>query len=230
MIIALIVLSIIGICLCALNKTMHHRNFWLIILTIITVGLQALALADTHYQFGTNIASTTTQRQIQPLVNFPVTNSVLVYKNVRQGTDNKQIYIYKYTKNGSKQTTYTDKIKVKIVRSNDQKALRSTRVDRLRYIDRFNQILFTGINNNRQVVKTTVTFHLPTSWQVMTTKQVKAAGNKLKKSNGKLQKIVKIQLAGYIEKHPEAAHNPQKIKNEANRILNEQVKGVIETP
>ncbi|MGL3799173.1 DUF4811 domain-containing protein [Lactiplantibacillus plantarum] len=225
----LIILSVIGICLCALNKRGHHRNFWLIILTIITVGLQALALADIHYRFGTSVDSTTTQRQIQPIVNFPVTNSVLLYKNVRKGTDNKQIYIYKYTKNGSKQTTYTDKIKVKLVKNADHRALRSMRVDHLQYIDRFDQILFAGINNNNQVLKTTVTFHLPKGWQVMTTKQAKTAGNKLKDSNSKLKRIVKIQLAEYLAKHPETANDPEKIKNEASQILNEQVKKMIET-
>lgn len=230
MIIALIILSVFGVCLCVLNNRIYHRNFWMIILTIITLGLQSLALADTHYQFGTIKESIITQRQIQPMVSFPVTNSVLLYRNIKKGTDNKQIYVYKYTKKGRKKTTYTDKIKVKLVRSESQRATRSTQVTSLRYINRVDKILFTGINNDGQIVKTTVSFHLPRDWQVMTTKQVKAAGNKLKNSKGKLKKIVKAQLSEYFENHPEAANNPQNVRNESNRILNEQVKKVIETP
>lgn len=226
MIIIIGLICIIGIILLALLGNIPHRITIGAILIIILLVSQALLIADTHYHWGTELKVTSSKKTIYPLVSFPESNHILVYRNISQGKEQKQIYVYKNkTQSHKNQMTYSNGITVKLLLKQSQKnALRVKSVSQYRYTNKADQILFAGMINNHQIKKTTVSFILPRNWFVISKKDLAKAGKDIKKNT---KKTVSKHLKNYLQEHPKEATNKLAIQKEENKLLKKYTKKIL---
>ncbi|AZZ60610.1 DUF4811 domain-containing protein [Oenococcus sp. UCMA 16435] len=226
MIIIIGLICIIGIILLALLGNIPHRITIGAILIIILLVSQALLIADTHYHWGTELKVTSSKKTIYPLVSFPESNHILVYRNISQGKEQKQIYVYKNkTQSHKNQMTYSNGITVKLLLKQSQKnALRVKSVSQYRYTNKADQILFAGMINNHQIKKTTISFILPRNWFVISKKDLVKAGKDIKKN---AKKTVSKHLKNYLQEHPKEATNKLAIQKEENKLLKKYTKKIL---
>ncbi|WP_257841792.1 DUF4811 domain-containing protein, partial [Oenococcus oeni] len=226
MIIIISLICIIGIILLALLGNIPHRITIGAILIITLLASQTLLIADTHYHWGTELKVMSSKKTIYPLVNFPGSNHILVYQNINQGKEQKQIYVYKgSTQSHKSQTTYSNGITVKLLINQSQKnASRIKSVSQYRYTNKADQILFAGIINNHQIKKNTVSFVLPRNWFVISKTNLVKAGKDIKKNT---KKTVSKQLKDYLQEHPKEATNKSAIQREENELLKKYTKKTL---
>ncbi|KRL98838.1 DUF4811 domain-containing protein [Liquorilactobacillus satsumensis] len=228
MILILSAICLVGIILLSIRAKFPGRGGYLALLTITLLGSQSYLLMDTQFHWGTKLVTKKHTVKIYPIVSFPGSNQVLIYRNLGSGKTKKQIYVTaKGPQKKQKSLLYSDGIKVRLRSYRQKSALRITAQSEYHYTSKLMQVLFAGITNNHHLKATTVTFLLPGNWSVLSTSNARQAGTALKNGKAELKQKVAGRVQKYLRLHPEKATaqpvlkriEEQALQVETHRIL-----------
>lgn len=229
MLILISLLCIAGIIFITVNPKITHKILLGSILGILLLLSQGVLIANVNEHWGTEVSTSSTSTKIDSIVTFPGANKVLAYSNVGKKKNKHQIYVYKTNSNSNKKSmTYSDGLKIKLIRSKTMTARKTKKVSYYHYKNVFAQFLFAGIQNEHQIKNTTVIFSLPKNWTVLSTTQLSKAGQDLKKNQNQLKTDMMSKIKAYSMANPKQARNPQALKNVQEKLLQEEVHKTIQ--
>lgn len=193
------------------------RHGWGSLFLMVMLVCQGLLIVDAQQHFGTTIKTVTTTAKIAPITSAKG-NHVLVTEQLKKG---KTVYTAYATRKPSNQ-------KVQLV-LNRQKRVRVTyhakRVAQVtskrvyHYTNTAAQWLFSGVTNDGQLQRQTVTYQLNKHWHVLTKKQLTKLGKMLKQKSVKtaMKKTVTRQVTNEIKINPKLAKQQKTLVNQAEQ-------------
>lgn len=214
----LIFLLIIGVILFAavtIGMRLSKVKYGLVAVTLLMVlsALAMLTVNDVSY-WGMTKRTTTVDKPLSSAADIQGTETVL-YQALGNGQE--KVFIYKTTDKQKKVTTTKADVSVtnKVVRNtNILHPILKTKTVRYVYKNDFYKFLFAGINGNNRYVKQTNTFEVPTSWVILSTKQVKQlekqAKTAAKATKAQMQQVVSQQVAQAKAQNPTMTAAEQK--------------------
>lgn len=141
----------------------HYLIAYLGLALALVSGIGIIANENTH--FGMSEKTTTKVQTIKPTASVGQIN-LLVYKQV--GSKGPKIYVY----NSQKQHTQANIKTSSSVKTGYQAAKLVTKETRYEFKNKFYKLFFGFLGKNHELKKRVNTFEVPTSWKVLSTKEV----------------------------------------------------------
>ncbi|WP_407888851.1 DUF4811 domain-containing protein [Levilactobacillus sp. N40-8-2] len=178
------------------------RHGWGVVVVLIMLLGQGLLLLDASHHYGTQVVTTTATSKLIPVGSIRG-NHILMTKAIKEG---KTTYTAYASRAKDKTVVILNKHKRVNVNFNAQRhAVRITRNRRYRYTSIGMRWLFSGITNQNQLQRQTVTYRLTAHWHVMDKQAVKRTEKQLQRKSVQQQAkaYVAAKMATVLKRQPQ---------------------------
>lgn len=222
-------LLMIMVILAGMTGWLFYKNqvIWGSFCVILLLVGQGLILADATQHYGTRVVKTTTVSRLRPVGSIHG-NQILLTKAIKEGKTTYTAYVAKQI--NDKSVVILNKHKRVNVNFNaNRQAVRSTQNQQYRYTTMGMHWFFSGITNQNQLKRQTVTFKLTSHWHVMRQIAIKRVERKLQRKavQRQLQVQVAHEVMTQLKRHPQWASRKrqlqaQYLRDAVGRILDQE--------
>lgn len=182
----------------------RQRHGWAVLSLVCLLVIQGGLVLDASHHYGTTVRTTTTAVKILPVGSIRG-NHVLLTKAIKEGKTTYTAYASRRT-NG-KTAVILDKHKRVQLTFTDNSARRLTINRRYHYTSSWQKWLFSGVTNEGQLQRQTVSYHLTPSWHALSKSAIKRVEKQL--ATPHVQRQMKAAVTKALQQHPNATKKGQ---------------------
>lgn len=182
----------------------RRRHGWAVLSLVCLLVIQGGLVLDASHHYGTTLRATTTAVKILPVGSIRG-NHVLLTKAIKEGKTTYTAYASRRA-NG-KTSVILDKHKRVQVTFTDKTAQRLTTNRRYHYTSNWQKWLFSGVTNEGQLQRQTVSYRLTPSWHALSKTAIKRVEKQL--ATPKMKRQAKAAVAKARQQQPDTTKKVQ---------------------